>query len=190
MEFRTKMVIMVRKKKATLAYIGFGLAASSLLTLAIPALRAYVTMVFITGIVLVLIGAYLAKGDISAVGLSEEDMILTADKLCLGSEQYLLKEIKKLDFDVNGYAGMKDPSSAYTLDGMGNQVSFQWERRTVERRFYLNSQEHVRQLGELFKLFYEQHIPFVERTGRTRTYLFRDLDEAGLAEFKKKYGYT
>ncbi|MDO6433222.1 hypothetical protein Q4E93_21610 [Flavitalea sp. BT771] len=189
MEFRTKMVIMVTKKKATLAYVGLGIAVISLFLLLIPSMRVFVTPAFVIGVVTVLIGAYIAKGDIAAFGLSDGDLVLTEQAIRLGEEYYSLREVKQLDFDINGYAGMKDPASAYELDGMSNRVSFKCKGQTIERMFYLNSKEHVRQLGEVFKLLYEKHIPFVERTGRTRTYLFRDLDAAGLADFKKKYGY-
>jgi hypothetical protein len=190
MEFRTKRVVATARKKATLSYIGFVLAVCSILPISLPEWRLVGTIVFIAGILLVLAGAFIAKGNISIVGLSGDDLVVTPEKICLGKEEYPMQKVKELDFDVNGFNGMQDPYSSYKLDGMGNQIKFLYEGSTVKSQFYLNSQEHVRQLGELFKSFYEQHVPFVERTGRTRTYLFRDLDEAGLAEFKKKYGYT
>ena len=190
MEFRTKRVVVTARKKATLSYIGFGLAACSILPIGLPEWWGPGTMIFVVGILLVLVGAFIAKGNISIVGLSEEELVVTQEKICLGKEEYPIRKVKELDFDVNGFNGMQDPYSAYKLDGMGNQIKFDYEGSTIRSQFYLNSQEHVRQLGEMFKLFYEQHVPFIERTGRTRTYLFRDLDEAGLAEFKKKYGYN
>lgn len=190
MEFRTRRVTVTARKKATLSYIGFGLAACSILPLGLPEWRWLGTLLFVAGILLVLIGAFIAKGNISLIELSEEELVVTPEKICVSGEEYLMKDVTGLDFNVNGFNGMQDPYSSYKLDGMGNEIKFRFKGQMTNTFFYLNSQEHVRQLGELFKEFYEKHIPFVERTGRTRTYLFRDLDEAGLAEFKKKYGYT
>jgi hypothetical protein len=190
MEFRTKRVAATARKKAVLSYIGFGLAACSFVPLGLPEWRWLGTILFVAGALLVVIGAFIAKGNISIVGLSEEELVVTTEKIVVGEDEYPMSAVKGLDFDVNGFNGMQDPYSAYKLDGMGNEVKFQFEGQTVRTLFYLNSQEHVRQLGELFRSFYEKHIPFVERTNRTRTYLFRDLDEAELAEFRKKYGYT
>jgi len=189
MEFRTKRVVVTAKKKAILSYIGFGLAACSILPLGLPEWRWLGTVIFVAGVLLVLVGAFIAKGNISIVGLSDEELVVTPEKICLGKEEYPMRKIKGLDFDVNGFNGMQDPYSAYKLDGMTNLIKFECEGTFIQSGFYLNSQEHVRQLGELFKEFYKQHVPFVERTGRTRTYLFRDLDAAQLAEFRKKYGY-
>ena len=190
MEFRTRRVISTTKKKATLAYVGLVIAMSSLLVMYLPVPRVYITVVFVTGVLLILIGAFMAKGNISMVALSDDDLIVTPEKLVLNGEEYPMNEIKSLSFNINGYSGMQDPYSAYKLDGMDNHLRFQWKGKDDGTRFYLNSKEHVRILGELFKEFYERHIPFVESTGRTRTYLFRDLNEEELAEFKKKYGYN
>lgn len=190
MEFRTRRVITTPKKKAWLAYTGLLVALSSLLFVYLPVPRSYITVIFVTGVILILIGAFIAKGNISLVALSEDDLVVTPEKLSLEGQEYPMKEIKQLSFNVNGYAGMQDPYSAYKLDGMANELQFQWKGQGQTVRFYLNSKEHVRILGELFKIFYEQHIPFIEMTGTTRTYLFRDLDEEQLAEFKKKYGYN
>lgn len=189
MEFRTRRVITTAKKKAWLAYVGLLVALSSLLLVYMPVPRTYITVVFVTGIILVLIGAFIAKGNISLVALSEDDLVVTPEKITLDGREYPLHEIKNLHFNINGYSGMQDPDSAYKLDGMDNMLSFQWKGKDDGTRFYLNSKEHVRILGELFREFYERHIPFVESTGTTRTYLFRDLDEEQLAEFRKKYRY-
>jgi hypothetical protein len=142
------------------------------------------------GIVVLIVGAMRAKGDIASYGLSGNELVLTAESIVINGQGYPIDKVRKLDFNVEGYAGMPDRSSGYSFHGMGNELRFEWEGRAVTCGFYLNSEKHTLQLRDLFQEFYEAHIPFIERSGSTRTFLFKNLSGKELEEFKKKYGYA
>jgi hypothetical protein len=190
MEFRTRLVIGKKNKRALLAWVGLLIAVASLGMIFFPPLAAYVPWAFSAGIVVLIVGAVRAKGDIASYGLSDKELVLTAGSIVINGEEYPMKKVRKLDFNIEGYAGMPDRSSGYSLHGMGNELRFDWEGRVVTCGFYLNSEKHTLQLRDQFREYYEAHIPFVERSGNTRTFLFKNLSGKELEEFKKKYGYA
>jgi hypothetical protein len=193
MEFRTRLVVSNKSRKAVVAYVGLVIAAVSLLMVFFRSLEDYIPWAFGTGVVVVLIGAVLAKGKIATYGLSDEELVVSAAGIAIGGAFYPLEQVSDLNFNVEVFAGM--PTEAWGMpkdaisDGMGNELGFRWEGAKIACRFYLNSELHTQQLGVVFREFYERHIPFIECRGSTRTYLFRQLSADELAEFKKKYGY-
>jgi hypothetical protein len=194
MQFRTKLVIKRRNKRAWLAYAGLFIAASSLILVFIPSLNDYIPYVFGTGIGIVVIGAVIARGDVATYGLSEENLVVGSAGIDVGGEHYPLNQIISMDFDVQAYAGMYVNDGAMISgsksDGMTNRLSFEIDGRTIACGFLLESPAHVQLLGLMFNEFYERHIPFIERNKSTRTYMFQVLSERELAEFKRKYGYV
>ena len=194
MEFRTKLVVTRKNKKAWLAYAGLFIAASSLILVFIPSLSDYIPYVFGTGIAVVVIGALIARGDVATYGLSEEDLVVGSAGIDVGGRHYPLNQVANLDFDVQAYAGLYMNDGAMVAgsssDGMTNRLSFEAGGKTITCGFFLKSPVHVQQLGLLFNEFYERHIPFIERNRSTRTYMFQILSEKELVEFKRKYGYA
>ena len=194
MEFRTKLVVTRKNKKAWLAYAGLFIAASSLILVFIPTWSEYIPYVFGTGIGVVVIGALIARGDVATYGLSEEDLVVGSSGIDVGGRHYPLNQVANLDFDVQAYAGLYMNDGAMVAgsssDGMTNRLSFEAGGKTVACGFFLESPVHVQQLGLLFNEFYERHIPFIERNRSTRTYLFQILSERELVEFKRRFGYT
>jgi hypothetical protein len=194
MEFRTKLVITRKNKRAWLAYAGLFIAASSLVLVFIPSLTDYIPYVFGTGIGIVVIGAIIARGDVATYGLSEEDLVIGSAGVDVGGRHYPGGQVVNMDFDVQAYEGMYVNDGAMISgsksDGMTNRLSFEAGGKTVTCEFFLESPAHVQQLGLLFNAFYEQHIPFIERNKSTRTYMFQVLSEKELVEFKRKYGYV
>jgi hypothetical protein len=194
MEFRTRLVVSNKNKRAVVAYAGLGISAVSLVLVFFPSLEDYVAWVFGTGVLVVLIGAVLAKGKIAVYVISEEELVISTSGIAIGSRNYPLGELSSLDINMEVYAGVLTeawgmPKDAIS-DGMGNDLSFRWQGSKITCRYYLNSKQHTMQLGLVLQEFYERHIPFIERRGSTRTYLLQELDATGLAEFKKKYGYA
>jgi hypothetical protein len=189
MEFRTRLVIGKKNKRAMLAWSGLLIAVLSLGMIFFPSLSGYVPWVFSAGIVVLIVGAVRAKGDIASYGLSEDELVVTVKEFVIGGQEYPMGQVRRIDVNVEGYANMPDRSSGYSSHGMANELSFVWEGRTIACSFYLNSEKHALQLRDLFTEFYEAHIPFIERSGGTRTFLFKNLSGKELAEFKKKYGY-
>jgi len=193
MEFRTKLVIKRKNKKAWLAYAGLVITASSLLLVFIPSLSDYIAHVFGTGIVIVVIGAVIARGDVATYGLSEEVLEVSIRGIRLGQQLYPLQRISAIEFDVQAYEGLYVNDGAMisgsNSDGMTNGLTFEADGKKHNVGFFLENKLHVQQLGLVFNEFYEHHIPFVERNRHTRTYLFQNLSPQELVAFRQRYGY-
>jgi len=194
MEFRTKIVISRRNKRAYIAYAGLFIAAASLLLVFIPALNGYIPYVFGSGIGVVVIGAIIARGDVRNYGFSEEELTVSTAGIKVGDIFYPMKMVKNMDFNVEAYDGLYVNDGAMVSgsnsDGMTNDLKFESGGAVVKCGFYLSGQQHVQQLASVFDAFYQLHMPFVERNRSRRTYMLRMLNERELAEFKRKYGYV
>ena len=194
MEFRTKIVVSRRNKRAYIAYMGLFIAVASLLLVFIPSLDVYIPYVFGTGVAVVVIGALIARGDVRNYGLSGEELVISTEGIRLGALFHPLKMVRSMDFNVEAYAGMYVNDGAMisgsNSDGMTNELKFESGGGLVKCGFYLGSKQQVQQLAQLFDTFYQQHIPFIERNRHTRTYMLRVLSESELEEFKKKYHYS
>jgi hypothetical protein len=193
MEFRTKIVVSRRNKRAYLAYAGLFIAASSLLLVFIPGMNGYIPYVFGGGIAIVVIGAVIARGDMRSYGLSDEDLVVSASGITVGAIHYPLTMVRDINFNVEAFNGMYVNDGAMVSgsnsDGMTNSLTFESGGGKIDCGFLLQSREHVQQLAAVFSEFYARHIPFVERNRSTRTYLFKVLNERELEEFKARYGY-
>lgn len=194
MEFRTKLVVTRKNKRARVAYAGLFIAASSLVMVFVPAWYDYIGWVFGSGIAVVVIGALIARGDVADYGLSEELLVVSLAGIDVGSRHYPLNQVSNIDFDVQAYAGMYVNDGAMVSgsnsDGMTNRLTFEAEGKKVACGFYLENKLHAQQLALLFNTFYERHIPFIEHNRSTRTYMFQVLSEKELEGFKSRYGYN
>ena len=194
MEFRAKIVIRRRNRRAYIAYAGLFIAASSLLLVFIPSAEDYIPYVFGAGIAVVVIGALIARGDVRNYGLSGEELVISPEGITVGAMYYPLHLVTGMDFNVEAYDGLYVNDGAMVSgsksDGMTNDLSFRAGGGKVACGFYLASQQHVQQLGLLFDEFYRRRVPFIERNRSRRTYLFQFLNEKQLEEFKRKYGYA
>lgn len=194
MEFRTKLVVRRKNKKAYIAYAGLFIAMLSLVMVFIPSMQDYYAYAFGIGLAVVIIGAVIARGDVTNYGLSEEELVVSTNGIIIAGQHYPLSQVGKMDFNVEAYAGryMNDGAmiSGTSSDGMTNQLRFESGGKSVVCGFFLSSQAHVFELGAVFNEFYERHIPFIERNKSTRTYLFQILSEQQVVEFKRRYGYV
>jgi hypothetical protein len=193
MEFRTRIVIKKRNKRAYIAYAGLFIAAFSLVLVFIPNMQDYIPYVFGGGIAIVVIGAVIARGDVRNYGFAEEELAVSPEGISVGAMHYPLAMISEMDFNVEAYDGLYVNDGAMVSgsksDGMTNDLSFKTGGARVKCGFYLNSQQHVQQLGLVFDAFYKRRVPFIERNRSVRTYLFQHLNEKELEEFKTRYGY-
>jgi hypothetical protein len=193
MEFRTRLVIRKRNKRAYIAYAGLVIAASSLLLVFIPNADDDIPYVFGGGIAVVVIGALIARGDVRNYGLSPDELIVSLAGITVGAMYYPFSLITEMDFNVEAYNGLYVNDGAMVSgsksDGMTNDLSFKAGGSKVSCGFYLDSQQHVQQLGLLFHEFYTRRVPFIERNRSRRTYLFQFLQGRELEEFKARYGY-
>jgi hypothetical protein len=194
MKFRTKLVVKRKNKRAFVAYSGLFIAMLSLVLVFIPSMQDYIGWVFGIGVAVVVIGAVIAKGDVTNYGLSEEELVVSVDGIEIAGQLYPMGQVRKMDFNVEAYAGryMNDGAmiSGTSSDGMTNHLHFECNGKPVTCGFYLSSKEQVLILGGVFDQFYERHIPFIERNKSTRTYLFQILSERQVEEFKRRYGYA
>jgi len=194
MEFRTKLVMSRRNKRAYVAYAGLFITASSLAVAFIPPVSYYYPYVFGVGIGLVILGAIIARGDVRSYGLSEDELVVNAAGISVGAVHYPIRMVSRIDFNVEAYNGlyMNDGAmvSGSNSDGMTNQLTFESGGAKIDCGFYLSGKAQVQELALLFNEFYERRIPFVERNRSTRTYMFKVLNEKELEEFKRRYGYA
>jgi hypothetical protein len=194
MEFRTRLVIRRRNKRAYVAYAGLVIAASALLVYFIPPIQDYYPYVFGGGIAIVVIGAVIARGDVRNYGLSPDELVVSLEGITVGAVFYPLRMVRNLNFNVEAYNGLYVNDGAMVSgsksDGMTNELSFESGSGKVSVGFYLESKEHVQQLGVVFDAFYRARVPFIERNRGRQTYLFQHLSGVELDEFKRKYGYA
>ena len=193
MEFRTRLVISRRNIRAYVAYAGMVIAACALPVYFIPPIADYYPYVFGAGIAIIVIGAVIARGDVRNYGFSQDELVVSPEGITMGAMHYPLRIVSDMDFNVEAYNGlyMNDGSmvSGSKSDGMTNGLTFRAGGAKVDCGFYLESKEHVQQLGMVFDEFYRRRVPFVERNRSRRTYLFQHLNERELAEFRARYGY-
>jgi hypothetical protein len=193
MEFRTRIVVRKHNKRAYIAYAGLVIAASSLMLVFIPTMDDYIPYVFGGGIAVVVIGAVIARGDVRNYGMSEAELVVSSAGITVGPMHYPMDMITEMDFNVEAFNGLYVNDGAMVSgsksDGMTNDLSFRAGGSKISCGFYLDSQQHVQQLGLVFHEFYTRHIPFVERNRSRRTYLFQFLQGRELEEFKARYGY-
>jgi hypothetical protein len=194
MEFRTKLVVKRNNKKAYVAYAGLFIAMLSLVMAFIPFTHDYYAYAFGIGVAVLIIGAVIARGDVTNYGLSEEELSVTVNRIEIGGQSYPMGQVRKIDFNVEAYAGryMNDGAmiAGTSSDGMTNGLQFEFNGKSVNCGFFLRSKEHVLELGGVFDAFYQRRIPFIERNKSTRTYLFQILTEQQVVEFKRRYGYV
>lgn len=193
MEFRTRVVVKRRNKRAYIAYAGLLIAACSLLLVFIPSAEDYIPYVFGGGIAVVVIGAVIARGDVRNYGLSDDELVISSNGISVGAMHYPFSMITEMDFNVEAYNGLYVNDGAMVSgsksDGMTNDLSFRAGGSKVSCGFYLDSQQHVQQLGLVFHEFYLRKVPFIERNRSRRTYMFQFLQGKALEEFKERYGY-
>lgn len=194
MEFRTRIVIRRRNKRAFIAYAGLVIAASALVVYLIPPIQDYYPYVFGAGIAVVILGAVIARGDVRNYGFSPDELVVTPEGVTVGAIHYPMRMIRNLNFNVEAYNGLYVNDGAMVSgsrsDGMTNDLSFESGSGKVSVGFYLESKAHVQQLGFVFDAFYRARLPFIERNRGRQTYLFQHLSGVELEEFKRKYGYA
>ena len=156
---------------------------------------------FGVAVVVLLAGAFLAKGDVDAINVSDTDLVVSVDEIRVGETVYPLGEVADVVFQVEGYDGMVDVegyawrsrSRSRTrgfLNGMNNYLNFSFGGEKQEWQFYLPDPEHVQQLGALFKEFYAKRISFVERSATSnRTFLFAPVSKEKWEDLMIENGY-
>jgi len=148
------------------------------------------TILFVTAVILGVVLALFKKGNIQAVVLSKNKLIITTSYIEIAGIVYEMEKIRDLHIGVHSFAGLDYMADGLkTSDGMNNNVSFTFDGKKKNCTFYLDGPTHTFSLCLVLQEFYRQKIPVIEvdRFGG-QTFLFKRLNEQELAAFKEKYG--
>lgn len=200
MEFQTKIIEGNKNPKARIAWAGGGLLFLAMILMCVDKYQRYGFWMFGVAVVVLLAGAFLAKGDVDAIDVSATDLVVSSEEIRVGETVYPLAQVADIVFQVEGYDGMVDPEgyalkSRYSrtsglLNGMNNYLNFTFEGEKQEWQFYLPDPEHVQQLGGLFKEFYAKRIAFEERSATSnRTFLFAPVSKEKWEDLMIENGY-
>jgi hypothetical protein len=203
MEFQTKIVEGNKNPKAKVVWAGAGLLFLSMVLMCMDKYRNYGFWLFGLAVVVLIVAALFAKGDVDLIELSVADIIINTEAIKVGDAVFPLAQMEDIVFQVEGYDGMIDaegyaqgslPGSSTRrvglVNGMNNYLDFRFGGEKQEWQFYLPDPQHVQQLGALFKEFYARRIPFVERNvTSSRTFLFAPVTEKQWEDLMIEHGY-
>jgi len=203
MEFQTKIVEGNKNPKAKVVWAGAGLLFLAMIMMCVDKYRNYGFWLFGLAVVVLIIGALFAKGDLDVIEISATDISINTEEIRVGDTVFPLAQVEDIVFQVEGYDGMIDaegyargslPGSSARLvgllNGMNNYLDFTLGSEKQEWQFYLPDPQHVQQLGALFKEFYAKRIPFVERNVTSnRTFLFEPVTEKQWEDLMIEHGY-
>jgi hypothetical protein len=200
MQFQTKIVEGNKNPNARIAWAGGVLLFLAMILMCIGRYQRYGFWLFGVAVIVLGVGAFLARGDVGAIEVSAVDLVISSQEIRVGETVYPLSEVTGIVFRVEGYDGMVDPegyamrrpsSKPGLLNGMNNYVDFAFGGEKVEWRFYLPDPQHVQLLGALFKEFYAKRIPFLERSvTNDRTFLFEPVTKEEWEDRMIENGYA
>jgi hypothetical protein len=179
MEFTAKLIVGKKNPEAVIAMVGAG---GLIVSVAFSIVRRYQYFGLwgcIISLLILIIGAALAKGDLTFVEISDEDLVINSAEIKVGEVIYPLGQVGDIVFDVDGYDGMPDPGNItrngrqVLLNGMDNYLSFVLDEKKQECTYYLSGPESIQQMGLLFRDWYSKQYPFEERIRKGgRTFMF------------------
>jgi hypothetical protein len=193
MEFRTKLVLGKKNKKARLSVLGALVLLVGVFMAMADGYERYALWTFVAGVVLLVVGAILAKGDLSDIEVSDSELVISRDGIRIGEEFYTMGLIQNMDFRVEGFDGMRgksyDSPTEGIINGMDNYLTFEVAGEEISCIFYLPGPAKVQELGLLFRDFYAQKIHFIERNGAYRTFLFKTMSDKERGDAMMVNGY-
>ena len=194
MEFQAPTVQDKKNPKSRISALGAVLLVVSLFVALMDGYERYAIWTFGAAVLLFILGAVLTKGDLTGFGVSNVYLTVSSSGIRIGDSFYPLGQVKNIDFNIKGYAGMAGEGLAFPaggeLDGMENYLQFEFIGEKFTCTFYLEGPKQVQELGLLFREFYEGRIPFTERRGRTTTFLFETLSKKEMEAAKSSYGFV
>jgi hypothetical protein len=201
MEFQTKIVTGNKNPKARIVWVGGALLFLAMILTCIGQYQRYGLWLFGIAVVVLVLGAVLARGDVDIIDVSAVDIVINTEEIRVGETSYRVSEVTDIVFQVEGYEGMVDPDGyverGYAsrvrglLNGMNNYLDFKIGGEKVEWQFYLPDPQHVQQLGALFKEWYAKRIPFLERgVTSKRTFLFEPVTKKEWEDRMIENGYV
>lgn len=196
MKFQTKLVLRKRNIKAMVLDVGTVLYFGFAVLLHVFHRSMYLALVLLISLVLLIVGAILTrKKSRLYIEVADIDLIITREGIRVGDQFYPMAQVQYLDFLVEGYDGMLGPrytwQRANRMNGMGNRMFFEFDGKKYAYWFYLEDHVSLRELGFLFREFYQNRLFFRERNQGGRTFLFQPVaSRKELEEAKREEGYA
>jgi hypothetical protein len=200
MQFQAKIVEGNKNPRARVVWAGGILVFVSMIMMCFEGSQRYGFWLFGLAIVVLIVGAILAKGDVDVIDVSATDLVVDISEIRIGETRFPLAQVSDLEFQVEGYDGMADPdgyarfTSARRRDrvnGMNNYLDFKMGEEKQEWQFYLSGPQQVQELGALLKELYSKGIPFKEEDGTGhRTFLFEPVSEQQWEDRMIENGYS
>jgi hypothetical protein len=204
MQFQTRIFVPVRNPGARIVnfsgplMVGGILLTGVLRTLKEPeSYQDYSLGLIGLGILCVIVGRIIAKGNLFTIGLSDTELVVAEDGVRVGNESYPLDQITDLDFMIEGYDGAPSVRRGIVvfrkpvrLSGANNKIHFRAGGKRYLYQFYLPDQLSMSQLGQVFRVYYERGVSFGECNRGGPTFLFNQVrSKKELEELKAKYGF-
>jgi len=158
---------------ACLAFAAFGMYSIS-------------TFIFTAVVIIILVVAFVKKGNIQPLQISKEQIVLTPASVRIDQKTYKISEISEIVFIVHSFNGMnysQGGKSYETSNGMDNYLSFSYLGLPENCQFYLNSKKHALDLCAVLREYYRAKIPIIEKDmNGGRTWLLKRIETK--AEFE------
>ena len=204
MEFQSRIFVKVSNPGARVADLGGILfIASIVLAVVLKLLKVwdsyayYCLYVLGLGILCMITGRIIAKGNMFTIGLSDTELVVAENGIRVGEEFYPHDQLSDLDFWVDGYEGMglivrgRGYVRRRKYHGTGNKIHFRVNGRKHLYQFYLPDLNSMNNLGQVFRKYYERRIPFRECNRGGPTFLFQQVrSKSELEDMKRKEGYA
>jgi hypothetical protein len=203
MEFQSRIFVRVSNPGARTADVGGVLIIVAMLLgvvlklLKVPdSYEYYCLYVLGFGILCMIAGRIIAKGNMFTIGLSDTELVVAENGIRVGEEFYPHDQLSDLDFWVEGYDGMglivrgRGYLRRSKYHGTGNKIHFRVGGKKHLYQFYLPDLNSMNNLGQVFRKYYEHRIPFRECNRGGPTFLFQQVRSKNeLENLKRKEGY-
>jgi hypothetical protein len=204
MEFQSKIFVKVSNPGARINELGsILLLGSALLFGALKLLKVpesyeyYCLCVLGLGILCMIGGRIMAKGNLFTIGLSDTELVVAEGGVRVGEMFYSHDQLTDLDFWVEGYDGMgtivrgRIALRRGKYHGAGNKIHFRADGKKHLYQFYLPDLNSMNNLGQVFRKYYEVGIPFHECNRGGPTFLFHQVRSKNeLEDLKRREGYV
>jgi hypothetical protein len=203
MEFQSRIFVKVSNPGARISELGNILIMGSavlfgaLKLLKVPAPYEYYCFIVLgLGILCMIVGRIMAKGNMFTIGLSDTELVVAESGVRVGEVYYSHDQLTDLDFWVEGYDGMpmiargRGYMRRSQYSGAGNKIHFRIDGKKHLYQFYLPDLNSLNNLGQVFRKYYERGTPFHECNRGGPTFLFHQVRSKNeLDNMKRREGY-
>jgi hypothetical protein len=206
MEFQSRIFVKVSNPGARISDMGGVLFYGSFLLIAIMKILKMPNeyMLYCLGLtvlagIMIFVGRKIAKGNMFSIGLSDTELVVSEDGVRVGDTFYTHDQLTDLDFWIEGYDGMVGPQfkgyrsfrNLGKLSGTDNKIHFRIDGKKHLYQYYLQDENSMNNLSQVFRKYYERGIPFRECNRGGPTFLFHQVRSKNeLENMKRREGYV